>query len=194
MAVQPGRYRLGPDHGRLILRTARDGLAATAGHDLTIEVPRWSGELTVSGNGDGPAPAALGLRIELGSLLVRRGTGGVKPLTDRDRREIAVTARKVLGTDRHPDAEFTADSFQAGPDDGWLVSGSLTLNGQTGPVQLRVSQTGDGRFRATASVRQTQYGIKPYTAFLGALKVRDAVDIEADAELADPDAGAGAAS
>ena len=194
MAVQPGRYRLGPDHGRLILRTARDGLAATAGHDLTIEVPRWSCELTVSGNGDGPAPAALGLRIELGSLLVRHGTGGVKPLTDRDRREIAVTARKVLGTDRYPDAEFTADSFQAGPDEGWLVSGSLTLNGQTGPVQLRVSQTGDGRFRATASVRQTQYGIKPYTAFLGALKVRDAVDIEADAELADPDAGPGAAS
>lgn len=194
MAVQPGRYRLGPDHGRLILRTARDGLAATAGHDLTIEVSRWSGELTVSGNGDGPAPAGLGLRIELGSLLVRRGTGGVKPLTDRDRREIAVTARKVLGTDRHPEAEFTADSFQPGPGDGWLVSGSLTLHGQTGPLQLRVSQTGDGRFRATASVRQTQYGIKPYTAFLGALKVRDAVDIEADAELAEPDAGAGAAS
>ncbi len=194
MAVQPGRYRLGPDHGRLILRTARDGLAATAGHDLTIEISRWSGELTVSGNGDGSAPAGLGLRIELGSLLVRRGTGGVKPLTDRDRREIAVTARKVLGTDRHPEAEFTADSFQAGPGDGWLVSGSLTLNGRTGPLQLRVSQTGDGRFRATASVRQTHYGIKPYTAVLGALKVRDAVDIEADAELAGPDAGPGAAS
>jgi polyisoprenoid-binding protein YceI len=194
MAVQPGRYRLGPDRGRLIVRTARDGMAATAGHDLTIEVPRWSGELTISGNGGGPAPAGLDLRIDLGSLTVLRGTGGIKPLTDRDRREIAVTARKVLGTDRHPEAAFTADGFQAGPGDGWLVSGSLTLNGQTRPLQLQVSQTGDGRFRATASVRQTQYGIRPYTAFLGALKVRDAVDIEADAELAAPDAGPGASS
>ena len=194
MAVQPGRYRLGPDHGRLILRTARDGMAATAGHDLTIEVSRWSGELTVSGNGNGPAPAGLDLRIELGSLTVLQGTGGIKPLTDRDRREIAVTARKVLGAGRHPEAVFTADGFQAGSGGGWLVSGSLTLNGQTRPVQLRVSQAAGGRFRATSSVTQSQYGIKPYTAFLGALKVRDAVDIEADAELGEPDGGPGAAS
>ena len=31
------------------------------------------------------------------SWTVREGTGGIKPLTDRDRREIVSTARKVLG-------------------------------------------------------------------------------------------------
>ena len=194
MAVQPGRYRLGPDHGRLIVRTARDGMAATAGHDLTIEVARWSGELTVSANGDGPAPAGLGLRIELGSLTVVRGTGGVKPLTDRDRREIAVTARKVLGTDRNPEAVFTADRFQPDSADGWLVSGSLTVNGQTRPQRLQVTRAGDSRFRATATIVQSQFGIRPYRAFLGALKVSDPVAIEADAELLGPDSGAGAPS
>ena len=93
-----------------VLRTFRDGLAAQAGHDLTIEVSRWSGELAV---GDDLAPTSLEVRIDMGSLVVREGTGGVKPLTDRDRREIAVTARKVLAADRHPEATFTAADFTA---------------------------------------------------------------------------------
>jgi len=41
MAVRAGRHQLGPDQGRIILRTFRDGLAAQAGHDLTIEATRW---------------------------------------------------------------------------------------------------------------------------------------------------------
>ena len=48
MAVAPGRYRLGPDNGRIVIRTFREGLGARAGHDLVIDVTRWSGELTVN--------------------------------------------------------------------------------------------------------------------------------------------------
>src|SRR2546428_4528853 len=105
MAVQAGRQHLGPECGRLILRTFREGLAAQAGHDLTIEVGRWSGEMSVN---DEPALSELDVRIEMGSLIVREGTGGLRPLSDRDRREIAVTARKVLAADRYPEAKFSA--------------------------------------------------------------------------------------
>jgi len=185
MALRPGRYPLGPDRGRLIVRTFRDGLAATAGHDLTIEIPRWSGELTAT---EEMPQAGLTLRFDLGSLVVREGAGGLKPLSDRDRREIAVTARKVLGADRFPQASFTADGFTA-DDGGWQVSGSLTIRGQTRPVRLQARETADARFRVTGSVVQSEFGIKPYTAFLGALRVRDAVDIEAEAELTDPAGG-----
>jgi polyisoprenoid-binding protein YceI len=122
------------------------------------------------------------VRIDLGSMVVRDGTGGIKPLTDRDRREIAVTARKVLGTDRHPEARFSASAFEAS-DGGGVIGGNLTLAGATRPLRLEVSQPGPGRYRATTSVRQTQFGIKPYSAFLGSLKVRDAVDVEIDLDL-----------
>jgi len=47
MAVHAGRHQFGTDSDRIILRTSRDGMAATAGHDLTIEASRWSGVLTV---------------------------------------------------------------------------------------------------------------------------------------------------
>jgi len=167
MVVLAGRHRLGPDRGRLLLRTFRDGLAAQAGHDLTIEAIRWSGELMVN---DDLSPASLEVRVDLGALVVRDGTGGVKPLTDRDRREIAVTARKVLGADQHPEAVFAADSFRPAADGGGEIGGTLTLRGQ---------------------VIQSDYGIKPYTAFLGALRVRDAIDVAVEVDLSDPAAVSG---
>jgi polyisoprenoid-binding protein YceI len=180
MAVHAGRHQLGNDRGRIVLHTLRDGLAAQAGHDLTIEVGRWSGELTVN---DDLTPAGLDLRIDMHSLIVREGTGGVKPLTDRDRREIGVTARKVLASDRFPEATFTATEFQPGADGGGVISGTLTLAGQARPLRLQVSQTGPDRYHASGSVVQSAYGIKPYSGFLGALRVRDAVEVDADVDL-----------
>jgi polyisoprenoid-binding protein YceI len=188
MAVVAGRHRLGPDRGRILLRTFRDGLAAQAGHDLTIEATRWSGELVVN---DDLSPASLEVRIDLGALVVREGTGGVKLLTDRDRREMAVTARKVLGTDQHPEAVFAADSFRPAADGGGEISGTFTLRGQSRPLRLQVKQTGTDRYHAETQVVQSDYGIKPYTAFLGALRVRDAVDAAIELDLSDPAAGSG---
>jgi polyisoprenoid-binding protein YceI len=182
MAVQPGRHELGPDRGRIILRTFRDGLAATAGHDLTVEATRWSGVLDVK---DDLSPASLEVRVDMNALVVRDGTGGIKPLSDRDRREIAVTTRKVLGADRNPEAVFSADRFEAEPGGGGEISGTFTLRGTARPLTLRVSETGPGHYHAEASVVQSGYGIKPYTAFFGALRVRDAVDVAVDVDLPD---------
>jgi len=194
MAVTPGRHQLGPDHGRIILRTSRDGLAATAGHDLTIEATRWSGVLTVN---EDLSPADLNVHIDMGALVVREGTGGVKPLSDRDRREIAVTARKTLGADRYPEAVLAASTFApaagAGDGDGGEISGTLTLHGETRPLRLQVSQTGPDRYHAEATVVQSEYGIKPYSGFLGALRVRDAVQVTVDVDLSQLADGAGAA-
>ena len=52
-----------------MLRTFRDGLVAQAGHDLTIEVTIWNGELTM---GDQGIPIALEVRVQ------HRFTGGAR--------------------------------------------------------------------------------------------------------------------
>ena len=172
---------LGAGQGRVTLLTARDGLAAQAGHDLTIEISAWSGELAVADDGQ---PTELSVTLDLNSLVVREGTGGVKSLTDRDRREIAVTSRKVLGVERHPEATFTASGFEPNANGGGFIQGTLTLGGISRPLKLHVAKTGQESYHATASVRQSEFGIKPYTAFLGALKVSDAVGITIDIDLA----------
>jgi polyisoprenoid-binding protein YceI len=157
-------------------------MAAQAGHDLTIEASRWSGDLTI---GDDAAASALEVRIEMGALVVRAGTGGIKPLTDRDRREIGGTARKLLATDSNPEAVFTAAAFEPDGNGGGTVSGTFTLAGVARPIRLSVSPAGQDRYHVTGSVLQSDYGIKPYSGFLGALKVRDAVGIDADIDLSE---------
>ena len=190
MAVHAGRQQFGPERGRIVLLTTRDGLAAQAGHDLTIEVTQWSAELEVA---DDLTPAGLTVRVDMNSLAVRDGAGGIKPLTDRDRREIAVTARKLLRTDRFPEARFTASGFDQRPDGGGAVRGTLSLAGSDRPVRLEVTRNGSGAYHVTGSVRQSDFGIKPYTAFLGVLKVSDAVGIavEVDLPAGDTQSGAG---
>ena len=179
MVVPPGRYCLGPDTGRILLRTYRAGLVAQAGHDLTIEATSWNGDLTICDQG---IPTALEVRVGIDSLAVREGTGGIRPLTDRDRREIAHTARRVLASDRHTEAVYTATGFEP-KDGGGVIEGTFTLMGTSHPLRLEVTETGPERYGATTTVVQSAYGIRPYTAFLGALKVRDAVDVEVEVDM-----------
>jgi polyisoprenoid-binding protein YceI len=63
------------------------------------------------------------------------------------------------------------------------VVGDLSLGGQVHPLQLEVRQAADGTVTGTAEVHQTAWGIKPYTGFFGALKLRDAVEIEVSVPL-----------
>lgn len=184
MAANGGRHRLGPDDGRLVLRTYRTGLAAQAGHDLTLEITRWSGDLD---RGEDDSSGRLEVRIDMGSLVVREGTGGVRALSDRDRREIAATARKELRTDSNPEATFVAEKFEPDGSGGGAIEGTLTLAGQAGPLRLQVTKAGDDRYRATASIVQSDFGIKPYSGMFGALKLRDAVDVEAEVDLSAAD-------
>jgi polyisoprenoid-binding protein YceI len=181
MAANGGRHLLGPESGRLTLRTYRTGLAAQAGHDLTIDVTRWSGQVD---------PDRLDATIDLTSLAVREGRGGIKPLTDRDRRDIVGQARKSLDTGHYPEASFTAVGFTPDATGGGAIDGTLTLHGQSRPLRLTVTRTGDGQYRATASVVQSQFGIKPYSGMFGALKLRDDVELEVTVDLSiSPGAG-----
>ena len=175
-----GVFRLGPDSGRVVIKTGRVGLAARAGHDLTFEVTRWSATVTVPGDdGGGMAGAEVTAELHLGSLAVIEGTGGAKPLTDRDRRDILTAAGKILGGGT---ASFTSARIIPAASGG-AIEGTLTLNGQTRPARLQLVSRGPGQYRGTATVRQTDYGITPYTGFFGALKLKDEVTVELEADL-----------
>ncbi len=156
--------RYGPDTGKLEVHTYREGVAAKVGHDLIIEVTKWAA------SDDG---GALELTADPKSLVVREGNRGVKPLTDKDRASIQKTIEKdILGSS---EIGFTSKSV-----DGGTVKGDLTIAGRTQPVEFDLRRDGD-RARATISVVQTRWGIKPYRGFMGALKVRDDVEIVLDA-------------
>lgn len=183
MALVEGSYHLGPPEGRLMLRTYRTGLGSRIGHDLTIEVTDWDGTARV--NGDDPARSQLSVRVNVDSLAVREGTGGLKPLTDGDRAEIRKRMReKILKTATHPEITFAATGFRGTPAT-FEVDGALTIMGVSRPLTLQAStkEADPPRVHGRAQVVQSEWGIRPYSAFFGALQLRDAVDVEFDVAL-----------
>lgn len=181
MTAITGNFRLGPDTGRIVLKTGRTGFAARVGHDLTIEITSWSAQVEVPAEDAGGATAAtVTARLDLGSLAVREGTGGAKPLTDSDRRDIKQAIGGILGDG---EASFTSSRIVRSGSSGGAIEGTLTIKGKSQPVRLQVTEPQPGKYRGSATIQQTAFGIKPYTGFFGALKLRDEVAVEFEVDL-----------
>ena len=169
--IPPGSYTLGPHNGRLIVKTYREGLAKKVGHDLIIEVGQWSANVNV---GEDPSSTTITASANVGSLNPLEGVGGVKPLSDGDKSDIRKNiTQKVLTS---PEITFRSTSVKVAGNSA-TVSGDLTIMGRSQPVDVQLSESG-GRIRGNMSVVQSRWGIKPFTAMMGALKVSDNVDVE----------------
>jgi len=55
--------------------------------------------------------------------------------------------------------------------------------GTTRPADFEVGLGDDGRVTGKLNVVQSEWGIKPYKALMGALKVRDSIEIVLDVAL-----------
>src|SRR5436190_2045832 len=160
----------------LQVRTYREGVAAKAGHDLIIDVTRWDATVDVA---DEPAGWSIELNADPRSLEIREGLRGVKPLTDKDRVEIRKNIdEKILGS--HP-IQFRSTALESSAGK-LVVAGELSLVGVSRPVSFELETT-DGHVGGTLPLTQSAWGIKPYRGLMGALKVRDAVEIVVDVQL-----------
>jgi superoxide dismutase, Fe-Mn family len=177
MSFPPGRYELGPEHGTLSVRTGRTGAAAKAGHDLLLEVSAWQAAVEV---GEDPAATSIALDVAGDSLRVREGTGGMQPLGRDDRANIEQTIDDEV-LKGHPILFRSTQVTAAGG--GLSVQGDLTLLGETRPVAFDLVVGADGTFSASTVVRQSEWGMTPYSALFGALKVADEVEVAIDAGL-----------
>jgi polyisoprenoid-binding protein YceI len=175
MSIQLGTHKLGPDHGTLKVKTTRTGAAAKAGHDLTIHVDSWEATLTLS---DDPSQSSLTLDADADSLRVVEGVGGIQSLGDDDKKNI----KKTIDDDvlKRDHIEFRSTSVQAGDDGKLTVQGDLTIRGKTSPITFDLNLGDDGQVSGSAIVTQTAFGMKPYSALFGALKVADNVTVEID--------------
>jgi hypothetical protein len=179
MPIMPGTLELGPDTGSLRIETKRGGAAAKAGHDLVIGVRSWRARLVI---GDDPADNSLALSADSGSMEVLEGTGGVMTLTDEDKAEIKKTLEEE--TLEPSSVEFRSTEVTPAEDGRRLeVTGELEMNGATHPLSFELELGSDGSLTGTATVRQTDWGIKPYSGLFGTLKVRDEVEVLGEAAL-----------
>lgn len=178
MALTPTTLTLGPDEGQLVVTTGTAGPAARAGHDLTIVARSWEATLTIA---EHAGADALALRVDPGSLVVLEGRGGASPLSEEDRAGISSTiADEILGT---APIHFESTHVSRSGNDQLIVAGILELAGVRRPLTVDVLHPDGERLTAHITLRQTDYGIKPYTVLFGALRVADELTISVDVTL-----------
>jgi YceI-like domain len=178
VSAEEGTFRLGADGADLRVRTGRHGTAAKAGHDLLIEVASWGATLEV-GAGD---EVGLELSADPTSLRVLEGKGGAQELTDEDKSYIGETiAKEILG---EGPIRFRSTAGGIADDGGRLrIAGELEMAGATHPVSFELDVGEGGELSGSTTLKQSDWGIKPYSTLFGALKVNDEVELEIAASL-----------
>lgn len=169
---------------RVLVFTYKDGLLARLAHDLQLCCRSFS----VVRTGE-----TLTARFALTTLkvdgAVERGRVAPGVLSDGDRRKIEQTiADDVLELRRFAEATFSGKVAIRGTDP--VVDGTLTLHGRTVPIGPVTARKRDGRWVAEISLVPSRWGIAPYRALAGALKLQDriTVRVELPAEHGDGDA------
>ncbi len=146
--------------------TFKEGVLSALAHDLEIVVKRFTIELADD--------LAIDARFDAGSLTVAHAMKEGRPsdaLGDGDKRKIEKTiATDVLDTRRFPEIRFVAPAPTAAGD-GFAYRGQLTLHGKTRAVEAR-SQVSGAHQVAELVLHQPDFGIKPYSAMLGTLKIQ----------------------
>jgi YceI-like domain len=179
VSIHSGVHRLGPANASLSVHTKRVGAAAKAGHDLVIGVTSWEATLALAEN---PAETRLELSADASSLRAREGSGGMQDLGDEDRASIDQTIDDEILIGQP--IEYRSTRVQGAPEgSGIRVEGDLTLVGETQPITFELAIGDDGTLSATAIVKQSAWGIKPYSTLFGALKVTDEVEVVLEGHL-----------
>ncbi|HEU4580689.1 MAG TPA: YceI family protein [Polyangiaceae bacterium] len=147
--------------------TFKEGLLSKVAHDLKIRVTRFSADVT---------PDSVRAKFDLRSLRVveamKDGNENSGALSDADKAKIAEQiSNEVLHAAQHPSAVFSSRAITPRADGGYSIAGELSLHGVTQPIQVETRSEG-GRQVASVELHQPSYGITPFKAMMGTLKVK----------------------
>jgi polyisoprenoid-binding protein YceI len=170
-AFQGKTLSIVPSESKVSVLVGKAGLLSTLGHDHTITARTFSGKIQLAGSD--AKNGSIELEFESASLRVAD-----QGITEADRSEIQKTMEtEVLNVSQFPKISFKS-TVTKGDGQNVSVEGDLTLHGVTKKitVPVEVSLAGD-RLRATGKValKQTDFGIKPYSKGGGSVKVKDEV-------------------
>ena len=154
-----------------LVYTFKEGLLSKVAHDLKIRVTQF--ELSVE---DGAVKGTFdpsSLRV----VCARKdGRDDPSALSESDKAKIEQHIRKdVLEVKRYGSIVF-ASTDVAIEGDRAAVKGELTLHGVTRPIVAQVARDG-GSWTTEVPLHQPDFGIKPFSAMLGTLKVQPDVRV-----------------
>lgn len=152
--------------------TLKAGVLAGVGHDLQLRAT-----CTILQIGGQPRRLQATFAAQTMAVVCAMKAGQPLPdaLSPRDCKEIERNlAKQVLRSAAFPEIRFVSEPLDAG-----LLShvrGELTLVGKTRRIEGEVQQVGD-QIEARVDLDQRDFGIEPFSAMFGALRVRPVVRI-----------------
>jgi len=150
--------------------TFKDGLLARLAHDLQIRATDW--EIVVDGDAVRARFGLAGLRVD-GAVEHGRVADGALSSSDRAKIERTM-ADDVLELRRFPVA-----TFEGVLDRGALrVTGKLTLHGRSIELASIVLREDGDAIATEVALVPSRWGIAPYRALAGALKLQDRVVVK----------------
>jgi polyisoprenoid-binding protein YceI len=160
-------------HSTMTVHVYKSGFLSAFGHNHEIQAPIQSGQVKESGN------SSVEMRIDARKLRVLDPEA-----SDSTRAQIQETmlGTQVLEADHFPEIRFQSTGVEPKGPDHWIVHGNLRLHGKDHPITFEVTLK-DGRYRGSATLKQTDFGITPVTVAGGTVKVKDEVKIEFEIAL-----------
>jgi polyisoprenoid-binding protein YceI len=156
----------------MTVRVGKAGAFSAFGHDHVIEAP------IAGGIADSEAHR-VELRVAAAALRVNDPKASE---SDRAAVQKTMLGPAVLDSVRFPEITFQSTAATQSGAGAWSVTGNLTLHGETRPMTVAVKETG-GRYMGNATIKQTEFGIKPVKVAGGTVKVKDEVRIEFEISL-----------
>lgn len=151
----------------------KDGLLARLAHDLKMQVERFSIELDEESRRIEATFDPSSLQVVCAQI---DGRDDSSALSNGDKKKIYDNITKdVLRARKHPEIQFESTEVVS-RGDGFLVEGQLQLHGRSRAIQVDVRPEG-GRWVTEVTIHQPDFGIKPFTAALGALKIKPDVRV-----------------
>ena len=157
--------------------TEKEGLLSGVAHDLKLRVERF--RLRVNDDSVDAEFDAASLRV----ACARSGSSDLPgALSAKDRAEIETNiVAKVLQARTYPSIRFRSTSVTA-VEGGFRVEGTLAIRGRERPLVALVRKEGD-RAVAECAIHQPDFGIQPYSAMFGGLKIKPGVTVRINAPL-----------
>ncbi len=166
--------RYDASNAECLVFTFKEGVLAAVAHDLKIRVNRFRIDLDDD-------LGALEATFDPASLEVvtarKDGRDAPGALGANDKRKIEKNiGADVLETRRYREIGFRSSEVLVEGDQA-RITGTLELHGTSRPLRLSARKDG-ARWRADVTVNQPDFGITPYRAMMGTLRVQPAVRIE----------------
>lgn len=149
----------------------KEGMLSAVAHDLKLKIEEF--EVAV----DQPTRSIAAIFNADSAKVVnamKNGQEDPDALSAEQKTQIELNIRlDVLSSREYPDIVFVSEST-SDSETGFVVKGGLTIQETTQTITFPVRQV-DDRYVAEAKVHQPDFGIKPYSAMMGAIRVRPTV-------------------